>query len=366
MGGMDALALVESPDHVCCRYRVAPFARWLNSAGHRLVVQTLAKSPLERFRQFAAARHFDSIILQRKLLSSLELRWLRVNAKRLVYDFDDAVFARDSFDPRGPSSRRRQARFARTMRYADQVIAGNEFLAARAVHLGAEPEWTVYIPTCIETSFYQKPSGTKHGENVRLVWIGSASTIQGLVQRRELWARINARFPQVVLRVICDEFPDVGMPIEAIPWSKTTEIDALDGSDIGIAWMPDDLWSRGKCALKVLQYFASGLPVVANPVGVHVEVVEPERNGFLSTSDDDWIQAIGRLVEQPELRQRMGLAGRALVERRFDVSQWAGKWCSTLLGTGADNRVRSDSPRNGFVSLPHARHAEGNNVRRGV
>lgn len=329
---MDALALVESPDHVCCRYRIDPFVRAALDDGHRLIIEGLARSPLGRFRQFARASRFGVVILQRKLLASAELAWLRHQARRLVFDFDDAVFARDSYDTRGPLSTRRRGRFAQVIAAADRVVAGNEFLAAQAVRAGADPDRVTCIPTCVQPGLYPARPTSTQLEGLQLVWIGSASTVQGMAHRRDLWSRIGERWPSVRLRLICDTFPDLGLPLDPVWWSPESEVACLAGSDVGIAWMPDDLWSRGKCGLKVLQYMAAGLPVVANPVGVHVEMVELERNGFLPNSDDAWIRAIGRLFEDPTLRSRMGAASRALVEHRYSVSAWAGRWLEAVFG----------------------------------
>jgi glycosyltransferase involved in cell wall biosynthesis len=88
----------------------------------------------------------------------------------------------------------------------------------------------------------------------------------------------------------------------------------------------------GKCGLKVLQYLAAGLPVIANPVGVHVDMVEQGINGYLALSDEDWIRAIGRLAADPELRLRMGKAGRARVEAHYDVDRWADDWSELVFG----------------------------------
>ena len=65
-----------------------------------------------------------------------------------------------------------------------------------------------------------------------------------------------------------------------VPWTEASEAVEIAGADIGISWMPDDAWSRGKCGLKVLQYLAAGLPVVANPVGVQIEMVRHGETGF--------------------------------------------------------------------------------------
>ena len=84
------------------------------------------------------------------------------------------------------------------------------------------------------------------------------------------------------------------LPVRSCPWSESSEAAAIATADIGIAWVPDDLWSRGKCGLKILQYMAAGLPVVANPVGVQAEMVQHGETGFLAETSDQWHEAISR------------------------------------------------------------------------
>ena len=113
-------------------------------------------------------------------------------------------------------------------------------------------------------------------------------------------------------------------------WSEEGEARDLAGADVGISWVPDDPWSRGKCGLKVLQYLAAGLPVVANPVGVHTEMVRPGETGFLATTASEWRDAVARLCGDAALRRRMGEAGRALVESRYSVAAGARAWCKVI------------------------------------
>src|SRR5262249_12146038 len=153
---------------------------------------------------------------------------------------------------------------------------------------------------------------------------GSSSTLQGLEKERATFARLGREIPGLRLRLIADRGARFDpLPVDEVPWSAETEAADLAAGDVGVAWMPDDLWSRGKCGLKVLQYQAAGLPVVANPIGVHAEMVEPGKTGFLAETADDWVAAIGALANDPNLRRRMGLAARAAVERDYSVSAWA-------------------------------------------
>jgi glycosyltransferase involved in cell wall biosynthesis len=333
---MRVLALVEAPDHVCCRYRIAAFASALGIAGWELTLRSLGGGLVGRLARIAQADRYDAVIVQRKLLPRWQLGLLRRRAQRLVFDFDDAVLFRDSYHPRGPHCPRRAARFAAVVRAADQVIAGNEFLAGCAARAGARPGRIEVIPTCINVDAYETSHRPERGPGLDLVWIGSSSTLRGLEQQRPLWDRIGREVSGVRLQVICDRFPELGaMPIVAVPWAEATEAAALAAGDVGISWIPEDLWSRGKCGLKILQYQAAGLPVVANPVGVQAEQVDHGRTGFLVDTADAWVAAIEALAADPPRRRRMGAAARAAVAAGYAVTAWADRFVAAVTGSAA-------------------------------
>jgi glycosyltransferase involved in cell wall biosynthesis len=381
---MKALALVEAPNHVCCRYRIRAFEPALRGSGGSLTVRALARGAVERWRQLGQAGAFDTVVLQRKLLPRWQLRRLRRRARYLVFDFDDAVLYRDSYDPRGPFSKRRAARFAATVRAADAVLAGNDFLADCALRSGAKAERVQVIPTCIDMERYPPskriarpgpemstphpgppPQGGREAENgdpaegppprretqsslppcgggpgwgassakpgLDLVWIGSSSTLQGLERQRSLWEQIGRSVPGVRLRVICDRFPKFeSLPVVAMAWNEATEANDLAAGDVGVSWVPDDLWSQGKCGLKVLQYQAAGLPVLANPVGVQAELVRPGVTGLLARTPEEWVEAVRKLAGDPALQLRMGREARASVEAGFSVEAWAGAFVAAI------------------------------------
>src|SRR5262245_60197514 len=101
---MRLLALVDSPAHVCCRYRIRAFEPALLRSGWSLTIGELKRGPFARIAQLREAAGYDAVILQRKLLPTWQLAILRDRARRLIYDFDDAILFRDSYDRRGPRS----------------------------------------------------------------------------------------------------------------------------------------------------------------------------------------------------------------------------------------------------------------------
>ncbi len=349
---MRLLALVDAPDHVCCRYRVLAFGPALAAAGIELTVEPLAQGPVDRLAQFARAGRYDAVLLQRKLLPSWQFYPLRRCAKRLLFDFDDAVLFRDSYDERGPHDPSRLSRFSRTVRLADGVLAGNDFLAECAVRSGGRPERIRVVPTCVDTALYPE-SPPRPGRGLTLAWIGSSSTLQGLERSRDLWDRAGREVPGLRLRIVADRPADLGaLPVDFVPWSEATEAVELSRADAGLGWVPDDLWSRGKCGLKLLQYGAAGRPSVANPVGVHRRIVEPGVTGLLPSSDDAWIAALRRLADDPALRARMGRAARVLVERRYGLDTWGPALVAIVTGHAPAPAPRLADPP---VARPAAR-----------
>src|SRR5262245_12742421 len=320
---MRAVGLVERPYHVCCRYRMRAYVPELESRGWRVELRPLMSRLLERLYTLRDDQHADVVLMQRKLLDPFRLRLLRYNARKLVFDFDDAVLYRDSYASKGPLCPRRATRFRRIVEMADAVITGNSYLAEQAEQF-ADPNRIHVVPTCVNPARYPELATHRSKESVQLVWIGSSSTLRGLVRATSLFEAIGRYVPGAQLKVICDSFPTFErMPVAPVFWSEATEAHELAGADIGVSWLPDDLWSRGKCGLKILQYMAAGLPVVTNAIGVHAEMVEHGRSGFLVETKSDWIEAISALAADPELRKSMGRHGRQIVEQRYNISRWA-------------------------------------------
>jgi glycosyltransferase involved in cell wall biosynthesis len=336
---MQLIGLVETPDHVCCRYRLRAFRDRLAAAGHSLDIRRMPRHVWDSVQTFSGLGRYDAVILQRRLISPWRLHILRRLSKRLIFDFDDAVFMRDSYSAKGANSPRRRRRFAMIVRGADVVVAGNDWLAERARAVGARGEVRV-IPTCVDPSRYPR---AKHAHGpARLVWVGSSSTLNGLERIAGMLDSIGTGVPGVRLRLIANRFPEFGrLKVEPRPWSEATEADEIAAADIGIAWIPDDDWSRGKCGLKVLQYMAAGLPVVANPVGLHAALVRHGETGFLARTDDEWLTAIRRLADDPALRRKMGTAGRWVVEREYSADAGARRWLDLLRSMASSRRIAS-------------------------
>lgn len=324
---MKLIGLVDSEDHVCCRYRLAAFRPALAAAGHSLDLVPLPDNPLTRLRLFCSLARYDAVILQRRLLARLSTALLRRYASHLIFDLDDAVWLRDSYHPKGVDSPKRLRRFETVCQLSDLVVAGNDHLATFSERFA--PTRVTMIPTCVDLSRY--PLAEHRGERPTLVWVGSSSTLAGLQRFRGTLDAVGRAIPGLTLRIICDEpieFDD--LDVEYIPWTEAGEAAAIAASDIGIAWMPDDAWSRGKCGLKVLQYLAAGVPVVANRVGVHSSMVKEGVTGLLADSPEEWVHAIRLLVADPARRAKLGATGRAFVEFDYSVAEGGRRWIAAL------------------------------------
>ncbi len=353
---MKLLALIESPDHVCFRYRIEAFSAALLRDGWQVEALPLAKTSWRRCAQLRRAATVDAVILQRKLLPLWQLRVLRKAARTLIYDFDDAMFHRDSYHPKGTESWQRLAHFWATIYAADMVTAGNAFLREQAAAF-VPAERVHYFPTCVEPERYPTARHLRQGGAARLVWIGQRSTLPSLYEAQGRLAAAAEKLPGLQLRVISDVFPDLpGIAVAPRRWSAESEAAELADADIGVSWLPDDPWSRGKCGLKVLQFMAAGLPVVANPVGVHCQMVVPGETGFLARTPAEWAEAIALLAGDPALRARLGEAARRRVEQEYSVARWSGEfvaWLNRSVGATAASNCGEFEHRTAFAEAGH-------------
>lgn len=325
---LSVAVLTEDPDGPSARHRWARAAPYLSEAGVEVALHPV-EPKTERPAALRAAAAADLTVIHRKLFRLPDLvRLLRVTrkrGKRIVYDLDDAVMYR-------PSGRRRQVsilrglRFSRTVRKCSLYLAGNEYLLSRA----AQRVRGVIQPTPVEVARHPvRGDWPERGTTVG--WIGTEATLPYLRAVAGPLAEVAAARGDLVLRVIGPEpEPMPGVRVEHVPWSDGTEAEAIRALDVGILPLPDDRWTRGKCAFKALQYMAAGLPVLASPVGVNRDVVVEGKTGFLPKGPGEWAGRLGRLLGDAALRESMGRAGRAHVEERYATSVLAAKLAARL------------------------------------
>ena len=119
---------------------------------------------------------------------------------------------------------------------------------------------------------------------------------------------------------------DVNNPV----WQLSGEIELFRSCDIGVYPLVDDAWAKGKCGFKAIEFMACGVPVVASAVGVNREIIEDGVNGFLATTDNEWVEKLGRLIAEPALRARFAAAGRRTIEERYSLHVNAPKLADVL------------------------------------
>jgi glycosyltransferase involved in cell wall biosynthesis len=216
------------------------------------------------------------------------------------------------------------------------VVVGNDYLATHARRAGARQ--IAHIPTVIDLTHYTvapSPDGP-----FSVGWIGMPPTAKYLDQIQDALVEVcrDGDVRITLVGVTPEHVNFGGFPLETRPWSEATEVIELQRFHAGIMPLLDEPWTRGKCGYKLVQYMACGLPVVASPVGANTQIVEPGVNGLLAKTPADWVHALRTLKSSPDLRARMGQAGRAKVEAEYCLQVTAPKLLA-LLGSAAQGKT---------------------------
>jgi glycosyltransferase involved in cell wall biosynthesis len=320
-------------------FTVAPFMdekTWqvLYGSGHYFQkIWGVGKGILKRFYHVLFFAHRCSHVFIHREAAPLGppiLEWMvtQLLRKRLVYDFDDAIWV--------PNTTRENKLVAwvkwsgkvkQVSSWAYKVAAGNTFLASWAAQYNRQVE---LLPTCVDVVCRHNRIKDQDTRKVTIGWTGSHSTMKYLDSilpyLQELAAIYNGRNGSVLVDfvLISNKAPHFELErMRYLPWNEKTEIEDLLQLNIGIMPLKQDAWSEGKCGFKLIQYLALGIPAVASPVGVNKEIVTNGVTGFLCIAPEDWMNALQTLIIDIALRKTMGAAGREKIEKNYSVQAHA-------------------------------------------
>lgn len=290
----------------------------------------LAKSTGIRLKNILLESVPDIVFVQREafmLGTAYFERQLKKRGAKLIFDFDDAIWLQNvSEGNKRLGFLKNPQKTNELINIADLVFAGNEYLAAHARNY-TDPDKVVVVPTTIDTKEYKRIPQTNN-EKVCIGWSGSVSTVEHFKVIIPTLKRIRHKYgDKVFFKLIGDKnYREPSLDIEGLPWQKHTEVPLISSFDIGIMPLPDDEWSRGKCGLKGLQYMALEVPTIMSAVGVNKNIIQDGSNGFLAATEDEWFEKLCLLIEDSNLIDKIGKAGRATVVEKYSIDAWKHKY----------------------------------------
>jgi glycosyltransferase involved in cell wall biosynthesis len=314
-----ALFLTNKEGTPSTRWRVLQLIPHLQEAGVRCDVVELPGGMIGKLAAVQHAGQYDVVVLQKRLLPKLLNNRLRSQARRLIFEFDDALFLKRS-EKGVRVSDTRERRFRRTVRGADAIVAPNEYLAELARRHASQPDRVHVLPTAIDLRRWTPRGPAKREGPLTLGWVGTAPNVRLLEIVIQPLQRLFRRHPDLKLKVICDEAPILeGVAILHQPYSPDTEVGDVRSFDVAISPQIEDAWTRGKVSTKLLAYFAAGIPTVASDVEAHRGVVRHGVNGLLAGTLSEWDDRIEKLLASADLRDELGAAARRTAETEYSL-----------------------------------------------
>jgi glycosyltransferase involved in cell wall biosynthesis len=323
---LDRLRITEAVQWRTASFTSEGYCRRIVAGSHTGILRRI----LEKIYQFIAVFRLvsgclscEAVFIQRVLLPVwLQSLVSRLN-RRLIYDFDDAVYL---------GGVKRERRFTSQMGYSSRVLAVSRAAYEQAAARGADPEKLRLLPSPLDCGLYRTRTHREPGR-FTVGWIGSPATTPYLESIWEELAGFGNKYPDVSFLFIgAADFDTGGLKNRTRfePWTSEAEKQLLCRMDVGLMPLEDDEWCQGKGGYKLIQYMAAAVATLASAVGANPEVVEDGRTGMLVRGAEEWKKDLEILYSDHALCDSMGRAGRQRAEKLYDYSRTAPVFLGTL------------------------------------
>lgn len=232
---------------------------------------------------------------------------------KYIVDYDDAIFHKYDMHKNKIVQAFLKNKIARVIQYADQVIVCNAYLE---IYAHKYNQRTFRLPTVVLMENYKKKMDSfqkKEYDTFVIGWIGSRTTSTYILDIMPVMKKIVAKYPNIRFdlvgfdKTLLTQKQIDDTHINVITWTEVDEINNILAFDIGIMPLDNTPWSKGKCGFKLIQYMSCKKPVVASPVGVNVDIVKEDVNGFLVNSESEWFTAFEKLYLDKDMREKMAI-----------------------------------------------------------
>ncbi len=310
------------------QYRVSSFLddsawKFLYQKGHVFKkVLALFRGYFRRFFLLFTLSQYDIVFIHREAapFGPPVFEWLviRLFRKYSIFDFDDAIWLSNASESNVKLTKnfKRFKNVNDICRWATVVSVGNQFLADFAKQYNSN---VVINPTTIDTDDHHNTTTDHSNQTFIIGWTGSHSTVQYLDLIKDVLERLEKKYT-FEFHVICDTPPRFKLKSMVFKtWTKNLEIEELLKFNVGVMPLPDEIWTKGKCGFKALQYLSLGVPAVVSDVGVNSSIVDDNINGCICRTEEEWYLALEKLITDSEYLKSLSQHTRDKIVKNYST-----------------------------------------------
>ncbi len=205
-----------------------------------------------------------------------------------------------------------------TVCYADKLSVVNEFIGNYFSFVDIPK---LLFPIGVNLDKYLVKTDFSVGNKIKLFYTGNPNNVEyfiSLIKPILIELKKTIDFKLIIvsnLRLDISEFE-----VEYHDFNEKTFFKLLVNSDIGLYMVEETEDSKGKMAMKVLDYMSAGLPCIVTPVGL-TPYAEDKKNIYFAHSKDDWVKQLTFLFTNELTRATTGKNGRKTVEKYHSLPE---------------------------------------------
>ena len=237
------------------------------------------------------------------------------------------------------------------LRHAWRVSTVTREFAEHIADRGIPRNRITFLPNGADTSFLKpQPPEPELQERWKLsdrkvfLYAGTYAYYHGLETLIEAATLLKER-PDLVF-VLCGDGPErhrieqlalnyrgSNLIFDQLPYEEINRLYSIAYASIAV--LKNMQVSKGMRLAKIFPSLSCGVPVIYAGHGEGADLLEEHECGLMTAPEDpeQLAAAICNLADNPDLRNRMGRAGRSLIEREYDWTSIVARWLDELSGT---------------------------------
>lgn len=246
------------------------------------------------------------------------LLYFKLRKIRYIVDYDDAVF--HDYDQSKSKFIRKifKNKIKNVIKNASYVITGSPYLTQYALKYNKN---VIEIPTSINLDKY-KINQENDQEKFIIGWIGSKTTSVNLIDLIPAFESLQNEGVNFEVRGVGFDINLLNkfshLPFKVIEWKASTEVNEISQFDVGIMPLTNNPFNKGKCAFKLIQYMACGVPTISTPLEANIKVNKDNDNLF-SNNIEQWINNFKYCLTNNDSLKKTGAKNRNIIEEYYTI-----------------------------------------------